>query len=96
MGAKPCLGILIGFNGILMVQMGPILVITMAISGNIPICKTSSHSIAAAAIGMFHEAAGAALNTASTLHRCCVRWVLIIMSPVRAGGGGRGLRHVSP
>ena len=61
----------------------------MAISGNIPICKTSSHSIAAAAIGMFHEAAGAALNTASTLHRCCVRWVLIIMSPVRAGGGER-------
>ena len=61
----------------------------MAISGNIPICKTS---IAAAAIGMFnvfHEAAGAALNTASTLHRCCVRWVLIIMSPVRAGGGER-------
>ena len=45
------MGILIGFNGILMVQMGPILVITMAISGNIPICKTS---IAAAAIGMFH------------------------------------------
>ena len=50
--------------------MGPILVITMAISGNIPICKTSSHSIAAAAIGMFHvfhEAAGAALNTAQVL-----------------------------
>ena len=70
MGAIPCLGILIGFNGILMVQMGPILVITMAISGNIPICKTSSHSIAAAAIGMFHvfhEAAAAALNTAQVL-----------------------------
>ena len=65
------MGILIGFNGILMVQMGPILVITMAISGNIPICKTSSHSIAAAAaIGMFHvfhEAAGAALNTIQVL-----------------------------
>ena len=50
--------------------MGPILVITMATSGNIPICKTSSHSMqqhAAAAIGMFHEAAAAALNATQVL-----------------------------